>query len=57
MILGTLLHDMNQRNDKMQRIDRSRAPVNVPQQSYGTRVKVESEISTFIFYRFLRDSY
>jgi hypothetical protein len=32
---------MNQRSDKMQRIDRSRAPVNVPQQSYGTRVKKE----------------
>ena len=26
MIHGTLLHDMNQRNDKMQRIDRSGAP-------------------------------
>ncbi len=38
MIHGTLLHDMNQRNVKMQRLDRSRAPVNVPQQSYGTRV-------------------
>ena len=37
MIHGTLLHGMNHRNDKMQRIDRSRAPVNVPQQSYGTR--------------------
>jgi hypothetical protein len=32
---------MNQRNVKMQRIDRSRAPVNVPKQSYGTRVKEE----------------
>jgi hypothetical protein len=41
MIYGTLLHDMNQRNVKMQRIDRSRALVNVPQQSYGTRVKEE----------------
>ena len=38
MIHGTLLDDMNQSNDKIQRIDRSRAPVNVPQQSYGTRV-------------------
>jgi hypothetical protein len=37
MIHGNLLDDMNQRNGKMQRIDRSRAPVNYSQQSYGTR--------------------
>jgi hypothetical protein len=42
MIHGTLLDDMNQKNDKMQRIDRSSAPVNVPQQSYGTRANFKN---------------
>lgn len=48
MIHGTLLDDMNQSNDKIQSIDRSRAPLNVPQQSYGTRAKISRQLQNLI---------
>ena len=50
MIHGTLLHDMNQSNDKMQKIDRSRVPVNVPQRSYGTKINKKIIHSIYIIF-------